>query len=128
MLFGNKNVGKTSLLERFADDKFKDYYIPTIGVDYKTRPLFVDGKLTREPLNVDGKTTRLQVWDTNEQFFDSRITSEYFKGAHGVIVTYDITDRKSFSAIKKWMRIFCRAEQFSIKIACILVGNKCDLE
>ena len=115
LLIGNSGVGKSSLLVRFADDEFTDNFMPTIGVDFKIKTL-----------TVDNKQAKLQIWDTAGQDRFQTITSSYFKGAHGVLVTYDITDRESFSAIYKWMG---QVEQHaSENIACILVGNKCDLE
>jgi len=59
--------------------------MPTIGVDFKIRNN-----------EVDGKTIKLQIWDTAGQERFKTITSSYYKGAHGIIVTYDITDRESF--------------------------------
>lgn len=59
--------------------------MPTIGVDFKIRNN-----------EVDGKTIKLQIWDTAGQERFKTITSSYYKGAHGIIVTYDITDRDSF--------------------------------
>ena len=66
--------------------------MPTIGVDFKIRNN-----------EVDGKVIKLQIWDTAGQERFKTITSSYYKGAHGIIVTYDITDRESFSAIQTWM-------------------------
>ena len=59
--------------------------MPTIGVDFKIRNN-----------EVDGKTIKLQIWATAGQERFKTITSSYYKGAHGIIVTYDITDRESF--------------------------------
>lgn len=89
--------------------------MPTIGVDFKIRNN-----------EVDGKTIKLQIWDTAGQERFKTITSSYYKGAHGIIVAYDITDRESFSAIQTWMS---EVEKYaSDNISRILVGNKCDLE
>lgn len=89
--------------------------MPTIGVDFKIRNN-----------EVDGKTIKLQIWDTAGQERFKTITSSYYKGAHGIIVTYDITDRESFSAIQNWM---AEVEKHAAdNISRILVGNKCDLE
>ena len=88
LLIGNSGVGKSSLLVRFADDVFTDNFMPTIGVDFKIKTLMVDDK-----------SAKLQIWDTAGQERFKTITSSYFKGAHGVLVTYDITDRESFNAI-----------------------------
>lgn len=89
--------------------------MPTIGVDFKIRNN-----------EVDGKTIKLQIWDTAGQERFKTITSSYYKGAHGIIVTYDITDRESFSAIQNWMAEV--EKHASDNISRILVGNKCDLE
>jgi hypothetical protein len=64
------------------DDVFTDNFMPTIGVDFKIRNN-----------EVDGKTIKLQIWDTAGQERFKTITSSYYKGAHGIIVVYDITDR-----------------------------------
>ncbi len=89
--------------------------MPTIGVDFKIRNN-----------EVDGKTIKLQIWDTAGQERFKTITSSYYKGAHGIIVTYDITDRESFSAIQNWMQEV--EKHASDNISRILVGNKCDLD
>ena len=114
LLIGNSGVGKSSLLLRFADDVFTDNFMPTIGVDFKIRTI-----------EVDGKTIKLQIWDTAGQERFKTITSSYYKGAHGIIVTYDITDRESFSAIENWMNEV--EKHASDNISRILVGNKCDM-
>ena len=89
--------------------------MPTIGVDFKIRTI-----------DVDGKTIKLQIWDTAGQERFKTITSSYYKGAHGIIVTYDITDRDSFAKVSEWMS---EVDKHSDKnISRILVGNKKDLE
>ena len=67
----------------------------------------------------------LQIWDTAGQERFRTITSSYYRGAHGIIVVYDVTDQESFNNIKQWL-------QEVDKLACenvnkLLVGNKCDL-
>eukprot|EP00352_Strombidinopsis_acuminata_P009120 CAMPEP_0176360718 /NCGR_PEP_ID=MMETSP0126-20121128/17266_1 /TAXON_ID=141414 ORGANISM="Strombidinopsis acuminatum, Strain SPMC142" /NCGR_SAMPLE_ID=MMETSP0126 /ASSEMBLY_ACC=CAM_ASM_000229 /LENGTH=205 /DNA_ID=CAMNT_0017716031 /DNA_START=138 /DNA_END=755 /DNA_ORIENTATION=+ len=115
LLIGNSGVGKSSLLVRFADDTFSENFMPTIGVDFKIRTV-----------EVDGKTIKLQIWDTAGQERFKTITASYYKGAHGIIVTYDITDRESFNAVQTWMNEV--EKNASDNISRILVGNKCDLE
>jgi len=89
--------------------------MPTIGVDFKIRTI-----------DVDGKTIKLQIWDTAGQERFKTITSSYYKGAHGIIVTYDITDRDSFAKVSEWMsEVDKHANE---NISRILVGNKKDLE
>jgi Ras-related protein Rab-1A len=115
LLIGNSGVGKSSLLVRFAEDIFTDNFMPTIGVDFKIKTV-----------DVDSKQIKLQIWDTAGQERFKTITSSYYKGAHGIIVVYDITDRESFSNIQTWMAEV--EKHASDNISRILVGNKCDLE
>ena len=115
LLIGNSGVGKSLLLLRFADDVFSENFMPTIGVDFKIRTI-----------EVDGKTIKLQIWDTAGQERFKTITSSYYKGAHGIIVTYDVTDKESFKAIDNWMSEV--EKHASDNVSKILVGNKCDLE
>merc|ERR1711966_349389 len=86
LLIGDSGVGKSCLLLRFADDKWTDSYISTIGVDFKIRTI-----------ELDGKTIKLQIWDTAGQERFRTISSTYYRGAHGIIVVYDITDNESFN-------------------------------
>ena len=63
----------------------------TIGVDFKIRTL-----------ELEGKTVKLQIWDTAGQERFRTITSSYYRGAHGIIVVYDVTDQDTFSNVKTW--------------------------
>ncbi|KAI7746438.1 hypothetical protein M8C21_015346, partial [Ambrosia artemisiifolia] len=98
LLIGDSGVGKSCLLLRFADDSYLDSYISTIGVDF---------------------------WDTAGQERFRTITSSYYRGAHGIIVVYDVTDQESFNNVKQWLSEIDRYA--SENVNKILVGNKCDL-
>ena len=89
--------------------------MPTIGVDFKIRTL-----------DITNKRIKLQIWDTAGQERFRTITSSYYKGAHGIIVTYDITDRDSFAKVSEWMNEVDK--HASENISRILIGNKKDLE
>lgn len=68
---------------------------------------------------------KLQIWDTAGQERFLTITSSYYRGAHGIIVVYDVTNRISFDNIKKW---FKEVDTFaSASVQQLLVGNKTDL-
>lgn len=120
LIIGDAGVGKSSLLLRFADDSFTTAYINTIGVDFKIR--------TIEHQN---KKIKLQIWDTAGQERFRTITSTYYRGTHGVIVVYDVTDKDSFDNVRRWMTEIdnnCDTGNSSgNSVNRILVGNKCDL-
>lgn len=114
LLIGDSGVGKSCLLLRFADDAYTESYISTIGVDFKIRTI-----------ELDGKAIKLQIWDTAGQERFRTITSSYYRGAHGIIVVYDVTDNESFNNIKQWLGEIDRYA--SREVNKLLVGNKNDL-
>jgi len=116
LLLGSQGVGKSSLLGRFADNEFLESYRTTVGVDFKIRTV-----------EIDDKTIKLQLWDTAGQERFKTVTNTYFRGAHGVILVYDVTDMKSFTQIDDyWLKeVQNNAPQNSV---LMVVGNKSDLD
>ncbi|XP_017787138.1 PREDICTED: ras-related protein Rab-35 [Nicrophorus vespilloides] len=112
LIIGDSGVGKSSLLLRFADNTFSGSYITTIGVDFKIRTV-----------NLDGKRVKLQIWDTAGQERFRTITSTYYRGTHGVIVVYDVTNGESFANVKRWLH---EIDQNCDVVNRVLVGNKND--
>jgi len=113
LLIGDSGVGKSCLLLRFADNSYTDSYISTIGVDFKIRTV-----------EIDGKTIKLQIWDTAGQERFRTITSSYYRGSHGIIVVYDVTDMDSFNNVKQW---FQEIDRYATEgVTKLLVGNKSD--
>ncbi len=114
LLIGDSGVGKSCLLLRFADDTYTESFISTIGVDFKIRTI-----------ELDEKTVKLQIWDTAGQERFRTITSSYYRGAHGIIIVYDVTDMESFNSVKQWLH---EIERYATEgVSKLLVGNKCDL-
>ncbi|AGO11490.1 AaceriABR220Wp [[Ashbya] aceris (nom. inval.)] len=115
LLIGDSGVGKSCLLLRFADDTYTNDYISTIGVDFKIKTV-----------ELDGKTVKLQIWDTAGQERFRTITSSYYRGAHGIIIVYDVTDQESFNNMKTWLQEIDRYG--TAGVVKLLVGNKNDLK
>jgi len=114
LLIGDTGVGKSCLLLRFADDTFTENYISTIGVDFKIRTI-----------ELEGKTIKLQIWDTAGQERFRTITSSYYRGAHGIIVVYDVTDLETFTHVTSWLE---EIERYACEnVNKLLVGNKSDM-
>ena len=113
-------MGKSCLLLRFADNTYTESFISTIGVDFV---LFTQKIRTIE---LEGKVVKLQIWDTAGQERFRTITSSYYRGAHGIIVVYDTTERESFKNATNWMNEINRYA--SENVNRLLVGNKCDMD
>lgn len=116
LLIGDSSVGKSSMLSRYVDNKFSSDFITTVGIDFKNISI-----KTKNETNV-----KLQIWDTAGQERFKTITAAYYRGAQGVILTYDITQQETFKNILHWKRALDHHASKNIKI--ILVGNKIDLE
>lgn len=109
-----QGVGKTCLLMRFAFDTFYQTFITTIGIDFKIKII-----------ELDGMHVKLQIWDTAGQEQFRNITMNYFKGAHGVVLVYDVSDRETFDNIRHWLsQIKDHADEH---VNVVLVGNKSDV-
>ena len=113
LLLGESCAGKTYFLIQYTDKSFPGNNIQTIGVDFKIKEI-----------ELNNKNFKLQIWDTAgaERFVP--ITKTYIKGAQGIILMYDVTDRNSFIKIKNWIKII--EANSSKKIPTFLVGAKID--
>lgn len=112
LIIGDSGVGKSSLLMRFADSTFTGSFITTIGVDFKIRTIVVNNE-----------RVKLQIWDTAGQERFRTITSTYYRGTHGVLVVYDVTNGETFANIQRWLK---EIDQNCDVVNRILVGNKDD--
>jgi len=107
-------VGKSCLLLRFAEDSYTPSFITTIGIDFKIRTI-----------ELDGKKIKLQIWDTAGQERFRTITTAYYRGAMGILLVYDVTEERSFSNIRNWIRNI--EKHATDNVDKILIGNKCDM-
>jgi len=114
LMIGDPAVGKSSLLLRYADNQFTSNFISTIGVDYKEKELIVGSN-----------KVKIQIWDTAGQERFRTITSSYYRGAHGMILTFDVTNEQSFRSLGKWLQEVERYAEENVVV--VLAGNKLDL-
>ena len=116
ILVGDTSVGKTSILNRFIGKQFSSTYKCTVGVEFKIKSILLDPYTSSE----------LKIWDTcGEEKFKS-ITRQYYKDANGVILLYDLSDKKTFDSLNNWLKeIRNNAPKYC---SIIVVGNKADLE
>ena len=115
LLLGDSTVGKTCFLKRYLDDTCQDVYLSTIGFDFKFKTVTLS----------NGNQIKLQIWDTVGEERYRTIAKSYYKGAHGIVLIYDITNKNSFKNIKKWISQI--KEELSNKISIVLVANKIDM-
>ncbi len=116
LTIGESAVGKTCILLRFTDNKFLKTHLTTIGIDYKSKVI-----------KVNNFSVKLKIWDTAGQERFRNITQQYYKGADGILLVYDVTERNSFEKVREWMKQI-QQNTNKEKIGIILVGNKCDLD
>ncbi|CAL5209042.1 unnamed protein product [Lathyrus oleraceus] len=118
LLIGDSGVGKSSLLLSFISNSNSLHDLsPTIGVDFKIKHF-----------TVDGKRLKLTIWDTAGQERFGTVISSYYRGAHGIILVYDVTRRETFTnLVGIWAK---EVGLYSTNQDCIkiLVGNKVDKE
>jgi len=114
LMIGDSGVGKTCVLLRYANDSFSPSFITTIGIDFKIKNV-----------EVDGTRIKMQIWDTAGQERFRTITTSYFRGAQGILLVYDVTDRRSFESIRNWITQI--QQHADVHVNKILVGNKCDM-
>jgi len=114
VIIGDSGVGKSCLLRRFTDHEFMDRSVFTIGVDFKFAALSLQGRLVK-----------LQLWDTAGQERFRTMTTSFYRGAHGVLFVYDVTDKDTFDNLPRWL---AEVDKLASRNICkLVVGNKADL-
>ncbi|GFY92865.1 Rab GTPase-like A5A protein [Actinidia rufa] len=92
VIIGDSAVGKSNLLSRYARNEFNMHSKATIGVEFQT-----------QSMEIDGKEVKAQIWDTAGQERFRAVTSAYYRGAVGALVVYDISRRTTFDSIARWL-------------------------
>ncbi|KAI8033941.1 ras-related protein Rab-18 [Drosophila gunungcola] len=116
LVIGESGVGKSSLIRRFVENKFDDNHDVTIGMDFKSKVM-----------NVDGIDYKVALWDTAGAERFRSLTPSFYRKALGAILVYDITNRDSLVKLEAWL---AELDSYSDNpnIAIIVVGNKIDQE
>lgn len=114
VLAGDAAVGKSSFIMRLCKGKFVPNLSSTLGVDFQTKVL-----------EVDGRTIALQLWDTAGQERFRSIAKSYFRRADGVLLLYDCSYERSFMSVREWVDSIEEGAQKKVPI--MLCGNKSDL-
>ncbi|XP_057461926.1 ras-related protein YPT3 [Actinidia eriantha] len=114
VLIGDSGVGKSNLLSRFTRNEFNLESKSTIGVEFATKSL-----------KIDGKVIKAQIWDTAGQERYRAITSAYYRGAVGALLVYDVTRHATFENVMRWLKEL--RDHTDPNIVLMLIGNKSDL-
>lgn len=111
---GDIGTGKTTYLTRYCSsesDSTEINNIPTIGVEY-----FIKKKENGDII---------QFWDTSGQERFNSITRTFYKNIYGVLLFFDLNNKKSFNNLKYWLNQI--KEHVNEKVKIVLIGNKSDL-
>ncbi|RLV88846.1 hypothetical protein DV515_00015224 [Chloebia gouldiae] len=122
LLLGDSGVGKS----RFTDGAFDPRLTPTVGVDFKTKKMVVEGR-----------AVQLAIWDTAGQERFRAVTPSYYRGAQGIVLevlvfcnpevtlVYDVTRKDTFTGVGGWLNEL-EMHTSSSSTVKMLVGNKTD--
>ena len=116
VLVGDSNVGKTSILQRYAKDTFRGDIEPTVGPQFMSRMV---------ELEETGTTMKLQIWDTAGQEKYRSVTPIYYRDAAAAVCVFDVTSKQSLDDAGKWVEDLRQYAPPHIILG--LAGNKCDL-
>ena len=115
VLVGDQFVGKTNIMSKYLKNEFHEDSKSTVGVEFGSKQFIIENH-----------KIKAQIWDTAGQERYKSITSAYYKGAKGVFVIYDISNKNSFDSIDSWVNdVKATADK---RLTVVIIGNKCDLE
>ena len=115
LLLGDTSVGKSCLLLRFCDNSFQEAHLTTIGLDFRLKTINLK----------DDRKVKIQIWDTAGEDRFRSITRNYYKGAKGILLIFDVTDKETFTHVRDWIERIHEESPEGITIC--LVGNKIDM-
>ena len=116
ILIGSVGVGKSSLLQRYIENKFDNNYFCTIGVDFYIKKI-----------KLKDKEIKLQLWDTAGTEKYRSITTSYYRGAHYACIIFDLTQMETFKNLSQWIETYYKYCNREFDKNIIIIGNKNDL-
>ena len=93
IIIGDTGVGKSCLMKRVMDEEFRQEHQVTIGVEFGSYGVRIDGKIIK-----------LQIWDTAGQESFKSVTRIFYRGANCVFLTYDLTRDETFVSLGEWLK------------------------
>ena len=118
MLLGDGRVGKSNFMTRYANNKFSDEYLMTVGYNEAIKTLKIDNK----------NIYQLRLVDTAGQERYMSMPRNYYKNSDGILLLYDVESKESFQNIEIWMNdIKEYTDKKDDNIVIYLIGNKIDL-
>jgi small GTP-binding protein len=115
LTLGDSGVGKTSIIQKFVNDKFNQNMLSTIGVDFQSKVIIINNT-----------KIKLKIWDTTGQERFKTLTSQYYNGADGALLIFDVTSKLSFERINFWINELKEKKKLN-ELGLLLIGNKIDL-
>ncbi|CAH8659970.1 unnamed protein product [Dicrocoelium dendriticum] len=125
LALGDSSVGKTCLLNRYANNEFNPRFATTVGVDFQQK------RVVRESRNAEGllgpkQRLHLQLWDTAGQERYRSLCTVLLRDAMGFLLVFDLTNEQSLYNCREWMQLLCN-HAYCERPDVVLVGNKADL-
>ena len=116
IIIGESGIGKASLLKRFVENKYAKQHYATIGINFKTKSLYINNQ-----------NIKIKIWDTAGQERFNYISTQFYMNADGLVFIFDLTNRSTYNKLRNWMeQIFSNIKQE--EMGFVLFGTKCDME
>jgi small GTP-binding protein len=117
LTLGETEVGKTSIVLRYSDDKFHEDKIATIGIDFKI-------KIIRK----GNEVIKVSIYDTAGEERFKTLIKHYYRGANGILLIFDLTKKSTFDKLNFWLEDLRENSDNIDNLYIHLIGNKNDLE
>jgi Ras-related protein Rab-7A len=106
-------------MNQFVSNRYSQQYKATIGADFLTKDIAIDGK-----------QVTMQIWDTAGQERFQSLGVSFYRGSDSCVLVYDITSSKTFEALQRWKEEFSQnvAQPNPDAFPFVVLGNKCDKE